>query len=76
MPYNPESVGKNYLNTTDIYGTPIYHLEIDIAKPGGGFAYFAIYNPESGKNKLILRYILPTGDDWHVGSGIKIWGDI
>ena len=76
MPYNPESVGKNYLNTTDIYGTPVYHLAIDIAKSGGGLAYFTIYNPESGKDELMLCYILQVGDDWLVGSGIKIWGDI
>ena len=76
MPYNPEIVGNNYLNITDIYGTPIYRLAVDIAKSGEGFAYCAFYNPESGKDELKLCYILPVQDNWLVGLGIEIWGEI
>jgi signal transduction histidine kinase len=76
MPYNPKKIGQNCLNTTDIYGTPVYRLAVDIAKSGGGFTYLAYYNPESGKDELKLGYILPVDDNWLVGSGIEIWGEI
>jgi len=73
MPNQPDIIGTDSLNKTDIYGTPIYRLGIDIAKSGGGFEYFAWYDPESGKEKLKFCYVLPVHDNWLVGSGISFW---
>lgn len=73
MPYQPDIIGTDSLNKTDAYGTPIYRLAIDIAKSGGGFEYFALYDPDSGKENLKFCYVLPVHDNWLVGSGISFW---
>jgi signal transduction histidine kinase len=35
MPYQPERVGKNYLNVTYIYGTPVSGLQLMSQNPVG-----------------------------------------
>lgn len=70
LPYQPEVIGKNRMNFTDMYGAHITNQEVDTAKRGGGFVYVVYYNPDSGNNELKLCYVLPAGENWLVGSGI------
>lgn len=70
LPYQPEIIGTNRTDFTDIYHCHIIKQEIDTAKRGGGFVYIVYYNPDTTKNELKLCYVLPAGNDWLVGSGI------
>lgn len=70
LPYQPEVIGENRMEFTDIYGSSIIKQEINTAKRGGGFVYVIYYNPDTGNNELKLCYVLPAGEDWLVGSGI------
>lgn len=69
LPHQPEFIGKNRMNLTDLYGSHIVVHEIAAAKNGGGFVYIIYYNPVSKKDELKLCYVLPAGNDWLVGSG-------
>ena len=72
LPHQPEIIGTNRMNFTDVYGAPIIVQELHAAKRGGGIVYIVYYNPDSGNNELKLCYVLPAGDDWFVGSGIYL----
>ena len=76
LPHQPEIIGSNRMNFTDVYGAPIIVQELRAAKRGGGFVYIVYYNPDSGNNELKLCYVLPAGDDWFVGSGIYLGRDL
>ncbi len=70
LPHQPDLLGENRSDFTDIYGSPVIALEVDAAQRGGGFVYVVYYNPDTARNELKLCYILPAADDWLVGSGI------
>jgi signal transduction histidine kinase len=72
LPHQPELIGTNRMNLTDVYGVPIITQEVRAAERGGGFVYVVYYNPDSGNNELKLCYVLPAGEDWFVGSGIYL----
>ncbi|MCA1916526.1 cache domain-containing protein [Methanospirillum hungatei] len=72
LPHQPELIGTNRMNFTDVYGVPVIYLEKRAAERGGGFVYIVYYNPDSGNNELKLCYVLPAGEDWFVGSGIYL----
>ena len=76
LPYQPELIGTNRINFTDMYGVRAIAQEISAAQRGGGFVYLVYYNPESKRNELKLCYMLPAGDDWMVGSGIYAGTDL
>lgn len=76
LPHQPEIIGTNRMNFTDVYGVPTIHHEIRAAQRGGGFVYVVYDNPDSGNNELKLCYVLPAGDDWFVGSGIYLGRDL
>lgn len=74
LPFQPELIGSNRFNFTDVYGSPIIRQEIDAAKRDGGFVYVVYYNPDTGDNELKLCYVEPAGDDWLIGSGLYYTG--
>lgn len=70
LPYQPELIGTNRLNFTDIYGVPVMKLEINGARNGGGFVYVEYLDPDYNESRFKLCYVLPVDDYWFVGSGI------
>lgn len=70
LPFQPDLIGTNRMNFSDINGVKITAWEIAVAKRGGGFVYVNYLNPESGASGLKLCYVAPADGDWLVGSGI------
>jgi hypothetical protein len=70
LPFQADLIGTNRKDYTDTYGSRIIEREIQTAKDDGGFVYVVYFNPKTHKNELKLCYVLPTGDNWLVGSGI------
>lgn len=70
LPYQPELIGTNRLNFTDIYGVPVTKLEISGTRNGGGFVYVEYLDPDCNESRFKLCYVLPVDDYWFVGSGI------
>ncbi|UUX93061.1 cache domain-containing protein [Methanoplanus endosymbiosus] len=69
LPYQPELIGTNRLNFTDIYGVPVLKLEITEAENGGGFVYVQYPDPDYNESRFKLCYVLPVDENWFVGSG-------
>ncbi|MEI7857161.1 MAG: cache domain-containing protein [Methanomicrobiales archaeon] len=70
LPFQPEMIGSNRMNFTDIHGVKIIQWEISAAKRGGGFVYVDYLNPDTGLPGLKLCYVAMVDDTWLVGSGI------
>ncbi|MDO9325570.1 MAG: cache domain-containing protein [Methanoregula sp.] len=70
LPFQPEVIGSNRMNFTDIQGVKITQWEISAAKRGGGFVYVDYLNPDTGLPGLKLCYVAPVDETWLVGSGI------
>ena len=69
LPYQPELIGTNRLNFTDVYGVPVLKLEITEAENGGGFVYVQYLDPDYNESRFKLCYVLPVDGNWFVGSG-------
>jgi hypothetical protein len=70
LPYQPEVLGSDRTGFTDTYGVFGVAWEIAVAEGGGGFVYITYVSPATGVESLKLCYVIPTGTDWLVGSGI------
>jgi signal transduction histidine kinase len=70
LPYQPELIGTNRLNFTDVYGVPVLKLEITEAENGGGFVYVQYPDPDYNESRFKLCYVLLVDENWFVGSGI------
>jgi hypothetical protein len=70
LPFQPELIGTNRMNFSDLYGVKITAWEISVAKRGGGFVYVNYLNPDTGAPGLKLCYVAPVDGEWLVGSGI------
>jgi len=70
-PINPEKIGVNRLNETDVMGN-FYIRELrDVAENGSGFVYFYYIDP--AQNMTVqpkLGYVESVDDTWWLGSGI------
>jgi signal transduction histidine kinase len=69
----PKDVGKNFYETRDEFGSPFVQLFIQIAQDGGGSVSCYWPEPNSGKVKLKVNYVMPLGKDTLIGSGF--YGD-
>jgi signal transduction histidine kinase len=70
LPFQPELIGTNRMNFSDLYGVKITAWEISVAKRGGGFVYVNYLNPDTGEPGPKLCYVAPADGEWLVGSGI------
>jgi len=70
LPHQPELIGTDRLNFTDVYGVPVMKLEITEAENGGGFVYVQYLDPDYNESRFKLCYVLPVDENWFVGSGI------
>jgi signal transduction histidine kinase len=70
LPFQPELIGTDRMNFSDLYGVKITAWEISVAKRGGGFVYVNYLNPDTGVPGLKLCYVAPAEGEWLVGSGI------
>jgi polar amino acid transport system substrate-binding protein len=71
LPFQPDEVGSNFLNRTDVAGKPYTAIEIQLAKGGGGYVLYRY--PRPGNNtpdKLKISYVRPVDDTWWIGAGI------
>ena len=71
LPHQPDLLGINRADYQDINGVTLVQNMADLAKSGGGFAYYIYPNP--GKNmteELKLSYVVKVDDTWYLGSGI------
>lgn len=79
-PYQPELVGTNRSNWTDVRGLPMIKIGTYTASNGGGFIAYMYPAPESGviDEKALdtyepkIGYVYPVGDKWWIGSGIYL----
>lgn len=77
-PYQPELVGKNRENFTDINGLPVIRMSGYTASQGGGFVAYLYPVPSGGIINEMARetylpkigYVYPAGTDWWISSGI------
>jgi len=70
-PFNPEKIGVNRLNETDVSGN-LYIKDLrDVAENGSGFVYFYYIDP--AQNMTVqpkLGYVERVDETWWLGSGI------
>jgi polar amino acid transport system substrate-binding protein len=72
-PYQPDLVGKNNTNLTDINGVPMIKNMIIIAEQGNGFLYYLWPNPaQDNKEEFKLAYVMKVNDNLWIGSGIYL----
>jgi two-component system NarL family sensor kinase len=77
-PYQPELVGENRENFTDIRGLPVIRMSGYTASHGGGFIAYLYPAPSGGIiNESApatylpkIGYVYPAGTDWWISSGI------
>lgn len=70
-PINPEKIGVNRLNETDVMGGYYIRNLCDAAENGSGFVYFYYVDP--AQNLTVqpkLGYVEKVDDTWWLGSGI------
>ena len=73
MPFQPEKIGVNQKNLTDINGVSIGGEKLMVAETGGGYWYYVFNNPDAdGKSELKVSYICPVDKTWVVGTGIYL----
>jgi two-component system NarL family sensor kinase len=77
-PYQPEAMGTNRLNFTDIRGLPVIAIGNYTASTGGGFIAYLYPEPEgqvideAARDSYVpkIGYVYPVDDTWWIGSGI------
>jgi polar amino acid transport system substrate-binding protein len=71
LPFQPDLLGKNRLNATDIHGTPFIKELIGAAHSGGGFVHYLYPDPADNFTvKSKLSYAILVDQDWIIGAGI------
>jgi signal transduction histidine kinase len=72
--FNPDFIGRNWLNKTDPNGVQFPENEIDALRTEASwFDYYIFRNPaHNNKPELKLGYEMKVDDDWYVGSGIYL----
>ncbi|WP_321418042.1 cache domain-containing protein [uncultured Methanomethylovorans sp.] len=79
-PYQPELVGTNRSNWTDVRGLPMIQIGAYTASNGGGFIAYMYPAPESGviDEKALdtyepkIGYVYPVDENWWIGSGVYL----
>lgn len=70
-PINPEKIGVNRLNETDVTGGYYIRNLRDAAENGSGFVYFYYVDPAQNLTvRPKLGYVEKVDDTWWLGSGI------
>jgi methyl-accepting chemotaxis protein len=72
-PNRPELEGEDRANSTDPDGVPVFKLEIEAAKAGGGFVRYRF--PRGSSDAALPKISYVAGFDawgWAIGSGIYI----
>jgi signal transduction histidine kinase len=77
-PYQPDQVGTNRSDWTDIRGLPVIQIGARVASSGGGFISYLYPAPEGGildeKAKDTYQpkigYVAPVDKTWWIGSGL------
>lgn len=77
-PYEPDRIGTNRLNFTDIRGLPAVRIAASTAAAGGGFITYLYPAPKGGsidakaldtyEPKIV--YVSPAGETWFIGAGV------
>jgi polar amino acid transport system substrate-binding protein len=71
LPFQPELVGTNRWNFTDVAGNHPVPDVIRAAQSGGGFVHFVYQDPsDNNAVKPKLAYAMLVDQDWTIGSGI------
>jgi len=71
LPYQPELIGTNRIDTKDPNGVDFVSQAIDAARTGSGFIYYTY--PDASRNMTLglkLSYVVNVDDTWFLGSGI------
>ena len=70
-PVNPEKIGVNRLNETDVYGNLFIKNLREAAYNGSGFSEYYYINPlHNNAIEKKLGYVEKVDDYWWLGSGI------
>ncbi len=70
-PVNPEKIGVNRLNETDVYGNLFIKNLREAAYNGSGFSGYYYINPlHNNAIEKKLGYVEKVDDTWWLGSGI------
>lgn len=71
LPFQPDLLGKNRWNVTDVNGTAFIREIVETAQSGGGFVHYLYSDPSDNfKIKPKLSYVMMMDQDWLIGSGI------
>jgi len=68
QPFEPELLGTNHANETDINGVMHIRRMIELAGKGGGWVYYVSKNPDHN-NEIKLTYVQPVDSTWFIESG-------
>lgn len=79
-PSQPEAVGTNRLDRTDVRGLPVIRIGAHVASGGGGFIAYLDPAPASGalneshgeSSVPKIGYVCPAGSDMWIGSGLSL----
>ena len=71
-PYWKEGIGKNWMNTTDPYGSKTTIVSINAIRSGTGFTHVMFPDTSGGGTIPVpkLVYMKAVDDTWWIGSGI------
>lgn len=72
-PRQPELVGRNLWNMTDIHGLPALQALLESARSGDGFQFYSWRKPSTGEETEKLAYVtVLDGWNWMLGTGIYL----
>ncbi|WP_167848779.1 cache domain-containing protein [Methanolobus halotolerans] len=71
LPFQPEVIGTDRWNTTDINGTAYVRDIVTTAQSGGGFIRYLYTDPADNFTiKQKLSYVMMVDQNWVIGAGI------
>jgi polar amino acid transport system substrate-binding protein len=71
LPFQPEIIGTNRWNVTDVNGTLFIQDLISTAQSGGGFVRYLYEDPADNFTvKQKLSYVMMVNQSWIIGAGI------
>jgi signal transduction histidine kinase len=71
LPFEPNLVGVNRMNDSDLNGVAFHKIGLYQARTGSGRYYYIYPNPADGmRSTLKLGYVEKVDDGWYVGAGI------
>ncbi len=71
LPYQPDQIGKNFINLSDAAGQMYTQTEINLVRNGGGFLSYLYANPAHNLSvEPKVSYVRSVDETYWIGAGI------